>query len=108
MSSEWIAIILTAICMFGGLVGQAIYITWHASRWNTTMEFMQARLAEMAGAMRKLSDGNYTRADAKTDFEKRDDLVKKLWEKFDDLKDDFILLRGKVDAHLLEKGGGEK
>lgn len=102
MSPEWIAIILTAICMIGGLVGQAIYITWHASRWNTTMEFMTQRLDQMANSLARL-DGNYTKADAKEDFQKRDDMIQKNWDKYDALKNEFTLLKGKVDAHLLKE-----
>ena len=108
MSAEWIAIGLTALCMVGGLVGQAIYITWHASRWNTTMEFMTNSMNDMRNSMAKLADGHYSKADAKEDFEKRDDLIKKLWSKLDDLKDDFVLLRGKFDTHISKEQGGQK
>lgn len=100
MSAEWVGIVLTAVCMVAGLVGQALYITWHASRWNTTMEYMTNSMSELKNSMLKLADGHYSKAEAKDDLQKRDELIKKLWEKFDDLKDDFTLLRGKVDNHL--------
>lgn len=107
MTAEWIAIILTAVCMIGGLVGQAIYITWHASRWNTTMEFMTNSMNDMKNSVHQMADGYYSKADAKDDLEKRDETIKKVWEKYDHLRDDFILLRGKFDAHIAAKGGSD-
>jgi cell division protein FtsL len=71
-------VLIALVVVFISVIGHAITMAWWAARINTTVE----KLNEMI-------------ADQKKEFEKRDTLMAKMWDKHDALKDRVTILESK-------------
>ena len=104
MSPAWIAAIVAIIVCLLGIGGHAIATAWWASKITTTLETVGKQLTSIGDKFEKHLETylkeRYTADQAKEDHAKRDDLVAKMWMKYDNLRDEIAVIRSKVDNHI--------
>lgn len=79
MTWQIAGIIIALVTVFISVMGHAVTMAWWASKINSTVEKLNSMIAEQ-----------------KEEFKKRDEQLKLLWNKHDDLKDRVTHLEAKV------------
>lgn len=110
MSSNWVSAIVAIIVCLVGIGAHAVATAWWASKVTTTLNALGKSFEKFADNYsekeKEYIRERYTRLEAKEDFAKRDDLIDKMWKKYDALRDEFAIVRNDISNHL--KNGNHK
>lgn len=113
---NWTAYVMVALAVFGiiaGIVGHICYSVWWAARINTTLEFVQKTLIEIATDLKAHKLNSYTKEDAAREFQEVRSNLKAQWERIDEIKKELNEHGKKLEEHKLEfeflkRGGNAK
>lgn len=108
----WTGLVLGVITFLAGMVGHICYSVWWASRINTTLEFVQKTLMEIATDLKAQKLNGVTKEEFAREVTRLEGQNKGAFNRVDELRNrvdvhETVLGEHKLEFEFIKRGGGK-